>query len=1104
MHRLLERQIRRFLGSDYIADEKLDAFFGIVNNYYKEVEKEQRLMQNAHVINTAELNEVNERLRVQNSEMTRTLLNTLNDGVYATDLEGRMTFMNAAAEKILDWQETELIGHLIHDVIQHHQLDGSLFPANQSPHLKVIQEGVPIDGASHFSTHHGNLIPINYRARPIILENVIVGALVSFQDISERQKNESFIRMTQERLNLSLEGSNLALWDWDVVHNRVYLSDRWSCILGGEKREQVISGQEFFNLVHTDDRQTTKRNIVAVLKGETEYYSVDFRTFQINGEIAWIHSHAKVVERDATGRAIRMTGTNSDITQRKLFEDQLQKSETKLRTLYESTSDAVILFNENAIVDCNLATLQIFGCSSREEFFDRGLHYFSPDTQPDGSNSISLMQQRMLVAMEKGSHRFEWLHRRADNSQNFNAEVLLNAMTLDSQSVLQITVRDITNRKQVEEMLRQAKETAEQSTKVKSDFLANMSHEIRTPMNGIIGMTELVLDTELTNEQREYIRLVKISADDLLNVVNDILDFSKVESGKLNIEVIEFSLEEMLRNTMRSMAIKTHKKNLELLLNVESNVPDRLLGDPSRLRQVIVNLVSNAIKFTQMGEIEVSVKLVDNLSETKAALCFCVRDTGIGIPQDKFQVIFDSFSQADMSTTRKFGGTRLGLTISSQLVELMSGGRIELESEVGKGSSFSFTLPMELVSSDSLANYQRTGRIEGLPVLVADDNATNRRLLQHILQSWKMIPTLVENGEQALIELASAIRRGNPYPIALIDIQMPGMDSFDLAQKIHNDSDFSCAAVMMLTSVHQRRHVANSQELGVAHYLMKPVSQSELLNAILSALGEPQKNVELVPRRSLPKTRNPLNLLLVEDNMVNQVLAIRLLEKLGHQVTLAHHGLEAIEYWKSRVFGVILMDVDMPVMNGYQATEEIREIEKVRGGHISIVAMTAHAMEGAREECLLHGMDGYLSKPIDTEILWQELDAIVKPQLSIEDPITSQTHQLVVADFNKAIEVMNHNSDLFDEISTLFMRDAPTYMQQIKDGLAKGDQDLVRRSAHSLKGMVSIFSAERTMQAAKLVQDSVGQQGCSDAVNELDIALNELLMTIQVRSLELD
>jgi CheY-like chemotaxis protein/HPt (histidine-containing phosphotransfer) domain-containing protein len=297
--------------------------------------------------------------------------------------------------------------------------------------------------------------------------------------------------------------------------------------------------------------------------------------------------------------------------------------------------------------------------------------------------------------------------------------------------------------------------------------------------------------------------------------------------------------------------------------------------------------------------------------------------------------------------------------------------------------------------------------------------------------------------------------------------------------------------------------MANSLELGVASYLMKPISQSELLNAILSALGEPQKNVTPVSRHSLPKARHALNLLLAEDNMVNQILAIRLLEKLGHQVTLAHNGIEAIEHWKSGTFDAILMDVDMPVMNGYQATEEIREIEKNRGGHIPIVAMTAHAMEGAREECLIHGMDGYLSKPIDTEILWQELEAIGHTQTILSDQSEPNANRLIVADFNKAMEVMNHNSDLFDEISSLFIQDAPSYMQKVKKGLANGDLDLVRRSAHSLKGMVSIFSAERTMQAAKLVQDSVGQPICSDAVKELDIALNELLMTIQLKTLEL-
>jgi CheY-like chemotaxis protein len=541
--------------------------------------------------------------------------------------------------------------------------------------------------------------------------------------------------------------------------------------------------------------------------------------------------------------------------------------------------------------------------------------------------------------------------------------------------------------------------------------------------------------------------------------------------------------------------VRAHQKNLELLLHVAADVPDRLMGDPGRLRQVIVNLVGNAIKFTEQGEIEVQVRRCQDEHEGRVGVCFSVRDTGIGIAHEKFASIFEAFSQADTSTTRQFGGTGLGLSISTQLIALM-GSKIELESELGVGSKFSFTLAMQVVSQDAFTCYRQTGRIKGMPVLVADDNATNRRLLKAMLSNWQMLPTVVEDGAQALQELERAAQQGRPYSLALLDVQMPGMDGFELAERIRQHPEYVEATVMMLTSEGQRGHAARCKELGVASYLMKPISQSELLDALMTALGVPEpQDAPLITRHSLRETRRKLKLLLAEDNKVNQTLAIRLLEKLGHQVTLAHNGLEAVEHWQAGEFDAILMDVDMPVMNGYAATERIRLAEQASGQHIPVIAMTAHAMQGAREECLSHGMDGYLAKPIDTELLWRELDRLAQGIRQTDAPATPVPSYSVV-DFVKARKLMDDSRDLFEEIVGLFNQDAPPHLQAVQAGLLRGDTAAVRHGAHALKGMVGVFAAERTMQAAAAVEHSAGTSDSAAAIAELSDALQELQAAI--------
>jgi PAS domain S-box-containing protein len=875
------------------------------------------------------------------------------------------------------------------------------------------------------------------------------------------------------------------------------LNPAWGPALGYADGE--LLSRPFLDFVHPDDRSATLAEMERLATGaDTIHFENRYRCK--DGSYRWLSWMA----RPALSRKL-IYAVARDITESRLAEQALARERNLLRTLMDNLPDHIFVKDTHSrFITANASTLRTLGVSQLEAAVGKTDFDFLP---PDRAAQYAADERQVVETGEVLSDREELLVDAAGQKRWLLTTKVPLRQGGEVVGLVGIS-HDISQRKRAEDELSRARDAAEAASRAKSEFLANMSHEIRTPMNGILGMTELALQTDLSPEQRDCLTIVRSSADALLSVINDILDFSKIEARKLKLDEVPFTLRDAVEDAIRSLALRAEAKGLELACHIAANVPEAIVGDSGRLRQVILNLVGNAVKFTERGEIVVDVRadsvssFLDSTTTTatdasllaashdphSSMLHFEVRDTGIGVPLDKQQIIFAAFTQADPSTTRRYGGTGLGLAISSQLVQMM-GGRLWVESEPGKGSAFHFTARFG-VHGEAIprATPAEPAVLKGLPVLVVDDNSTNRRILEEMLTGWRMAPRAVEGARQALVALRESAAAGTPYRLVLLDGHMPDMDGFALAEEMKRSPELAGAKVLMLTSTGNPEDIEQCRRLGIQGYLMKPFKKSELLLTVLKALGSLTPPVESPSPDRGPRIENrrALRVLLAEDNPVNQTLAVRLLGKRGDEVVVVGTGREAVAALEQEPFDLVLMDVQMPEMDGLEATSRIRAREREGGGHVPIIAMTAHAMKGDRERCLDAGMDGYVSKPVQAQELFAAIARLL-PDSSTQEAPASNVEGAAKADehvdLTEALTRVGGDAALLSELADLFLTISPGQLDELRDAVARREAPVVQRVAHSLKGSVGMFGVPTVYEAARRLEmlGRAGEWGEIDA-----------------------
>ncbi|WP_168668748.1 response regulator [Marichromatium bheemlicum] len=900
-------------------------------------------------------------------------LRSIAEGVISTDAQGRVVDLNPTGAQLTGWQPSTAQGRHLTEVLT------LLAPDSRDP--------IELPGAETLETRttHALLIARDGKSWPVVVSSAPIrnetgrplGAVIVFRDMTEEQRVHSELELSRERYMLAIDNSSDGIWDWDLRNDQVFISPRWKQQLGFADDELADRFESFESRLHPDEKRHVLDQLARYLQHAKQSYALEFRLRHRDGSYRWILSRGRAL-RNAQGQPYRMSGSHTDITARK----EAERTMTMLSAAVEHSDDLVAIRDQALrVIAANPAFAHAVGAADTAQVVgrtDAELLGLDPEQDPVRATMADDRQAQSLPPGESliREHTVRLASGETRTLLTKKYPIYDREQRLIGSGTLSI---DISARKRAEDALRESNaalqtaiERAKMASRAKSRFLSNMSHEIRTPMNGVIGMLGLLRESPLDAEQQRYLEIAQHSGEGLLKIINDILDFSKIEAGKLTLEQLDFDLIELLDDFVATMALHAHDKGLELICGAAPEVPSTLRGDPGRILQILTNLVGNAIKFTEHGEVVVRVSLLDQ-EAGRVRLRLAVRDTGIGIARDKRQLLFRGFSQVDPSDSRRYGGTGLGLAITKQLVELM-GGELGFESTVNQGSIFWCDLPFACQSASPGAPVTASARLRRQRILIVDDNRTSRELIAAQLSDWGLQTGLAGDGEQGLEQLRQGVRQEQPFTIALIDLGMPGMDGIALGETIRGEPALAATALVMLTALGRVRDTRRCSRHGFTTHLSKPIRHRDLLATLEAALA-PAETTPPTPSPAAARDRHPARLLLADDNLTNQQVALGILGHLGFDADCVSNGQEVLDALASRHYDLLLIDVQMPLLDGLETTRRIRDpANDLPGREIPIIAMTAHALEDDRIRCLNAGMNDYLAKPIEPGTLAATLE----------------------------------------------------------------------------------------------------------------------------------